>query len=100
MLAFEPVDPTDTDDDIPDDAYGGCQCPTPDNQYLMEVDCGSVNFVHAACGKQPGDWADESFHMPPVPVTLHWHVSRDYWTNEVDAYGDITINGLSTPKES
>lgn len=99
MLAFEPVDPADVDSDVPDDAYHDCQCTDPDDQYLMEVDAGAVGFVHAACGKRPGDWADDAFSMQPVPVTLHWHFSTDYWTGEVDAYGDVTVNGLAAPKD-
>lgn len=97
-LGFGPATPLeDASEDVDNH---DCQCIDPDDQYLMEVECGSVSFVHAACGKQPGPWADEAFGMEPVPVTLHWHASTDYWTGEVDAYGDVTINGLTAPKEN
>lgn len=73
-----------------------CRCPNRDDQYLMEVDCGSVYFTHAACGKPPGLWADDALSMQSVPVTLRWHATKDSYTGEVDdAYGDITINGLA-----
>ncbi|MER5277746.1 hypothetical protein ABT025_18585 [Streptomyces sp. NPDC002809] len=100
MLVFEPVDPTHVDNDVPDDAYATCQCPNPDDQYLMEIDAGSVGLRHTACGRPAGDWTDDAYSMEAVPVTLHWHVDKDYWTNEVDAYGDITINALPATKEN
>jgi hypothetical protein len=99
MLSFEPAD-LPCVDDVPIDAYLTCQCPNADDQYLMEVDAGSVGLKHAACGRPVGDWAEDALSMQPVPVTLHWHASTDYWTGEVDAYGDITINGLPANKEN
>lgn len=93
MNIFEPVQDDDVSDRGPDPTE--CLCPTPDDQYLMEVDCGSVYFKHVACGRPPGSWADEAFSMQPVAVTLHWTQDTDYWTGEVDAYGDITVNGIS-----
>jgi hypothetical protein len=92
LISFEPV--TTEVADGPDLNDMTCQCKDADDQYLMEVDVGAVGFVHAACGKPPGDWAEDAFSMQPVPVTLHWQASTDYWTGEVDAYGDITVNGL------
>lgn len=91
---FELVEYTEPSADAPDLSDFECRCPDPDDQYLMEVDCGSVDFRHAACGKRPGSWADDAFGMQPVAVTLRWHSSRDRWTGEVDAYGDVTVNGL------
>lgn len=92
LINFEPSgEPLE---DIPELDDLTCQCEKPDDQYLMEVDAGSVSFTHAPCGKPPGPWADDAFSMQPVAVTLHWTSDRDYWTGEVDAYGDITVNGI------
>lgn len=62
----------------PDEGIGGlpasvdleCPCPDPDDQYLLEVDNGSVFLVHRTCGKQPrGDYPD-LVEMPSIPVTV------------------------------
>ena len=48
-------------EDIDIDALA-CQCPNPDDQYLLEIEEGQAVLKHAACGKQPpaywGDWHD------------------------------------------
>ena len=93
-VTFHPID-DDLPNTGPDLTADECPCPKPDDQYLMQVDCGTASLVHAACGKRPAPWAGDAVSMAPVPVTLHWHTSTDYWTGEVDAYGDITINGLT-----
>ena len=47
-----------------------CSCPTPDDQYLLEIDNGAVFLIHKACGKQPaGDYTD-LVEMGPIPVTV------------------------------
>lgn len=47
-----------------------CSCLKPDDQYLLEVDAGSVSLVHKACGKQArGDYLD-LVEMAPIPVTV------------------------------
>ncbi|MBD3550825.1 hypothetical protein [Streptomyces sp. SP18CM02] len=50
MLDFQRVDPPISDEEDLAGAYTTCQCPTPDDQYLMEVESGSVMLRHAACG--------------------------------------------------
>lgn len=48
-----------------------CPCPTPDDQYLLEIDAGSVFLTHKACGKTPrGDWWQDSLSLLQVPVTV------------------------------
>ncbi|MFJ1782450.1 hypothetical protein ACIOKA_37725 [Streptomyces anulatus] len=102
LINFESVDPPTGDEEDLTDAYTTCQCPQPDDQYLMEVDAGSVMLRHAACRRPAAEWTDDGYSMDPIPVTLHWHATTDYWTNEVDAYGELTINGLpaATTEES
>ncbi|MFF1713548.1 hypothetical protein [Streptomyces sp. NPDC058268] len=92
---FEPLPPG------ADELIGGepapeleCTCVPPDDQYVLEIESGSVFLVHAACEKPAQPWTDDSYSLCPTPVTLTWHSSRDYWTGEVDAVGELTINNL------
>lgn len=71
-----------------------CRCPDPDDQYLMQIDCGSVFLTHKACGKQPGSWIDDAFGTSEMPVTLHWHPDPPRAADDDDgSYGVITVNG-------
>ncbi|WP_328545402.1 phiSA1p31-related protein [Streptomyces europaeiscabiei] len=72
-----------------------CSCQPADDQYLMEIDCGAVSLVHKACGKTPGSWLDDAFHMARVPVTLHWHPEVTTRDNNDDPYGIVEINDLA-----
>ncbi|MFE6126669.1 hypothetical protein ACFQ6Q_00130 [Streptomyces sp. NPDC056437] len=57
--------------DTPDDAEYGCPCPAPDDQYLLEIDEGSVLLTHKTCGKSPrGDWWQDCLSLMQSPVTL------------------------------
>ena len=59
--------PFDEDDTLADSE---CPCVEPDDQYLLEIDAGSVSLIHKACGKQPrGDYTD-LVEMPQIPVTV------------------------------
>jgi hypothetical protein len=50
-----------------------CPCPEPDDQYLLEIEEGSLFLTHKACGKSPrGDWTDV-FHLDQIPVTVQAH---------------------------
>lgn len=71
-----------------------CPCPDPDDQYLMQIDCGTVYLTHKACGKQPRSWIDDAFGTNELPVTLHWHHHPPTAADDDDgSYGLITING-------
>lgn len=78
----------------------GCTCGAPDDQYVLELESGSVFLVHAACGKPAQHWTDDDYSLSPIPVTLTWHSIRDYWTGEVDAVGELTINNLPCTTET
>ncbi|MCL8016915.1 hypothetical protein [Streptomyces sp. AS02] len=61
-------DQAGADDDALADSE--CSCSQPDDQYLLEIDNGSVFLIHKACGKQPrGDYTC-LVEMPPVQVTV------------------------------
>ncbi|MCX4885930.1 phiSA1p31-related protein [Streptomyces sp. NBC_00847] len=79
----------------PDPTVGReCPCPDPDDQYLMEIDAGSVFLTHKACGKQPRSWLDDAFSLDRIPVTLHWHDGRPTHAEDDDSsYGVLTVNG-------
>jgi hypothetical protein len=66
---FELSEPQPFDEDhIVADAE--CPCTKPGDQYLLEIDNGSVFLVHQACGKQPrGDYLD-LVEMARLPVTV------------------------------
>ncbi|MEU9703028.1 phiSA1p31-related protein [Streptomyces sp. NPDC047981] len=67
---FEPCNPFEPANE-PDATEYGCTCPTPDDQYLLEIDEGSVLLTHKACGKSPrGDWWQDSSSLMQVPVTI------------------------------
>lgn len=59
----EPVEPEGVND-------FDCSCPDPDDQYLLEIDNGSVSLVHKACGKQPYDDYVDMVELPQIPVTV------------------------------
>jgi len=82
------------DAEIPGDyAAHICRCTNPDDQYLLEVDCGSASLTHKACGKQPASWLDDAFSMSQVPVTLHWHDGRPTHPEDDDSsHGQLTVN--------
>lgn len=70
-----------------------CPCTDPDDQYLMEIDAGTVFLVHKACGKQPRSWLDDAFSLDRIPVTLHWHDGRPTHPEDDDnSYGWLTVN--------
>jgi hypothetical protein len=103
VYGFVPVEDALPDDD-PHPSEFECPCPNPDDQYLMDIDGGSVSLTHKACGKPPrGDWMMESLAMDPVPVTVkgvpygncdgsQWHGDRRCDCGEL---ADVTINGLT-----
>lgn len=68
-IYFHPVPPGAVDAPVgPDDTECGCQ--NPDDQYLLEIDAGSVVLIHQACGKQMrGDYLD-LVELPRIPVTV------------------------------
>lgn len=67
FLTTEDLTPSAEDQALADSE---CPCLKPDDQYLLEVDAGSVSLVHKACGKQArGDYLD-LVEMAPVPVTV------------------------------
>lgn len=71
-----------------------CPCPDPDDQYLMQIDCGAVFLTHKACGKPPRSWLDDAFGTYEMPVTLHWHHHPPTAADDDDgSYGLLTING-------
>ncbi|MDX3672668.1 phiSA1p31-related protein [Streptomyces europaeiscabiei] len=71
-----------------------CDCPDPDDQYLMEIDAGTVYLTHKACGRSPRAWLDDAFSLDRVPVTLHWHDGRPVHPDDDDnSYGVLSING-------
>jgi len=72
-----------------------CPCPDPDDQYLMQIDCGTVFLTHKACGKQPRPWIDDAFGTDELPVTLHWHHHAPTAADDnEDSWGVFTVNGL------
>lgn len=71
-----------------------CPCPDPDDQYLMQIDCGAVFLTHKACGKPPRSWIDDAFGTDEIPVTLHWtHDGPTAADDDDNSYGTFTING-------
>lgn len=70
-ILFGPTEGLQYPEDVPTaDAYE-CPCPTPDDQYLLEIDEGSVLLAHKACGKAPrGDWWQDNLSLMQVPVTV------------------------------
>jgi hypothetical protein len=78
----------------PDPSARECPCPEPDDQYLMQIDAGTVFLTHKACGKPPRAWLDDAFGTHEMPVTLHWHVDGPTGADDdVNSYGLFTING-------
>ena len=80
-----------------------CTCSQPDDQYLMEIDNGSVSLTHRACGKQPrGDYID-LVEMARIPVTVkaepYGNCDGSQWHGEYRCDCGIvlvpTVNGLS-----
>lgn len=70
-----------------------CSCADPDDQYLLEIDCGSADFTHKACGKSPKPQFDDAFSMDRIPVTLNWHEGRPTYPDyDADSYGVLTVN--------
>lgn len=95
--------------DQPEPEPDHCRCPKPDDQYLLEIDAGSVFIKHAACGKQPRNSdMSESLQLDATPVQIRpesnctgWHES----SCDCDFWAQITIPGLTsqadtTPKEN
>lgn len=73
-----------------------CPCLDPDDQYLMQIDAGTVYLTHKVCGKQPRSWLDDAFGTNQIPVTLHWHYDGPTAAYDDDnSYGLLTINGLA-----
>ncbi|MGW2384343.1 phiSA1p31-related protein [Streptomyces sp. NPDC001658] len=76
------------------DAGRECPCKDPDDQYLMQIDAGTVYLTHKACGKPPRAWLDDAFGTHEMPVTLHWHHHGPTAADDDDSsYGLLTING-------
>ncbi|WP_331764781.1 phiSA1p31-related protein [Streptomyces sp. NBC_01238] len=80
-----------------------CQCPNPDDQYLLEIDNGSVFLVHRACGKQPrGDYLG-LVEMGRIPVTIkaepYGNCDGSEWHGEYRCDCGValvaTVNGLA-----
>lgn len=70
-----------------------CPCPDPDDQYLMQIDAGTVYLTHKACGKQPRAWLDDAFSLDRIPVTLQWHDGRPTHPEDDDSsYGWLTVD--------
>lgn len=84
-------------DDGPHPSESDCRCKKPDDQYTLEIDCGSVYLQHTQCGKQAADWLEDAFSMAPIPVTLKWSGGYDAYTGEYDGYGELTVN---VPRET
>jgi hypothetical protein len=100
-ILFQPATPQDPDQHHPGEQE--CSCLSPDDQYLLEVDNGSVFLIHQACGKQPaGDYTD-LIEMPRMPVTVTAHpygnCDGSEWHGEYRCDCGIalvaTVNGLS-----
>lgn len=86
------MDDTATDPLAP--ANRECPCADPDDQYLMQIDAGTVFLTHKACGKQPRSWLDDAFGTDEIPVTLRWHHDGPTAADDDDnSYGLLTING-------
>jgi hypothetical protein len=80
-----------------------CPCPNPDDQYLLEIDAGSVSLIHRACGKTPrGDYTD-LLEMPQIPVTVkaepYGNCDGGAWHGEFRCDCGVvlvvTVNGLA-----
>lgn len=92
MAAFTPV--PEVEQPEPDDidlSSLECRCPNPDDQYTLEIQYDSMSIKHVACGLPLGSWADDALSMGPVPVTMTWHSTADYYSGEVDAWGELAI---------
>ncbi|MGW6602265.1 hypothetical protein [Streptomyces sp. NPDC055036] len=103
---FEFVDPDPLEDAPTGDSE--CSCPDPDDQYLMEIDCGSISLTHKACGKpMAGDLMD-SFFVDRIPVTVtaqpNGNCDGSAWHGEYRCDCGIslvaTINGHTVTKEN
>jgi hypothetical protein len=95
-LEWGPSDPDTT-------ANTECVCPNPDDQYVLEVDAGSVFLIHKACGKQPaGDYLD-LLQVDRIPVTVtaypYGNCDGSQWHGEHRCDCGVvlvaTVNGLS-----
>lgn len=103
-LNFQPVD--EPAEDNPDYDDTGCQCPSGDNQYLMEIEEGQAVLVHATCGKQPshtwGDWHD-LVYMNPIPVTVEWERNCDgsmwHGDHRCDCDSWVQVTATSVPED-
>ena len=77
-----------------------CPCPNPDDQYLLEIDAGTVFLTHKACGKTPKQWLDDAYSLDRIPVTLRWYNGRPAHPEDDDnSYGLLRINGLTVVHE-
>ena len=52
-----------------------CGCEKPDENYLLNIDCGTVELKHATCGKPPRwtDWPDISFSNTIAVAVKYGH---------------------------
>jgi len=102
--------PCETEDSPDEPARDECPCPKPDDQYLLEIDAGSVFLTHAPCGKPPRDSSEmvESLQLGPVQVQIRpesdctgFHYEH---TCDCDFWAQATIPGLpaqvTTTKEN
>ncbi|MFJ9380164.1 phiSA1p31-related protein [Streptomyces sp. NPDC101455] len=96
---FQNVQPQPLDDEPGLSTYE-CACVDPDDQYLVEIDAGTVFLTHKACGKTPQAWLDDAFSMGRVAVTLHWHHEGATHEDDDNAHGVLTINGLAVVYEN
>ncbi|MEU3099644.1 hypothetical protein ABZ690_34290 [Streptomyces sp. NPDC006967] len=97
QLNFAKAD-DDTQADGPD--LDECPCPKPDDQYLLEIDAGSVFLKHTACGKPPRASGEmvETLQLDPVSVQIRpesnctgWHYE---YSCDCDFWAQATITGL------
>ena len=52
---------------------GCCDCPKPDDRYLLAIEEGGIILTHTACGKPPHDLLGddrELIHMAEIPVRV------------------------------
>lgn len=100
-LAFQPAEPAD---DNPDYDDTGCQCPSGDKNYLLEIDEGQAVLIHATCGKPPSHtWGDfqDLIGMDPIPVTVEWENECTGWHYETSCDCDhwVRVTATSVPED-
>jgi hypothetical protein len=67
-------------------AEPGCKCDVPENKYVLDIECGNIEVLHATCGKPPWWMLDdfiESVSLGPLVV------EASITGTEPDYYGEI-----------